>query len=184
MTLFSPKTSDSRPIIDRVKESLFSVLYGYELPEDAVVADVFSGVGSLGLESLSRGAKFAAFVEQDPKIIGTLEANIEKAGFIRESKVIRANAFRVGAVVDRNYGPYDLVFVDPPYARTRDVGPDSLLAGLMNIMHNQVKPGGLAIVRVEEHTSLSDRYGSFSLIDRRHWSSMIIAIYKNEKNDQ
>ena len=78
MHLLSPKTCDSRPITDRVKESLFSVLYGYDLPADAVVADLFSGVGSLGLEALSRGAEFVTFVEQDPKIAATLNQNIEK----------------------------------------------------------------------------------------------------------
>ncbi|MHC4750685.1 MAG: RsmD family RNA methyltransferase, partial [Planctomycetota bacterium] len=56
MKLLSPKTQDSRPIIDRVKESLFSVLYKYDLPDDTMVADLFCGVGSLGLEALSRGA--------------------------------------------------------------------------------------------------------------------------------
>jgi len=181
MHLLSPRTYDSRPITDRVKESLFSVLYGYDLPADAVVADLFSGVGSLGLEALSRGARFVTFIEHDPKTGATLSKNIEKAGFVKESKVVRANAFRVGAVVDPAHPSYDLVFVDPPYARTREVGPDSLLAGLMDVMAVQVRPDGLAVVRVEEHTALLDQYGQFSLIDRRHWSSMIIGIYRNER---
>ncbi len=68
MKLAEPKGDVSRPILDRVKESLFSVLYKYDLPADAVVADVFAGVGSLGLESLSRGAKYACFVERDPNV--------------------------------------------------------------------------------------------------------------------
>ena len=180
MVLLGPKTYDSRPIIDRVKESLFSVLYGYDLPAGAVVADVFSGVGSMGLESLSRGAKFVTFVEQDPKIIVTLNKNVEKAGFVKESKVVRANAFHVGAVVDRSFGLYDLVFVDPPYAKTKDVGPDSMLAGLMDVLGSQVRPEGIVAVRVEEHTLLPDSYGQFTVIDRRHWSSMIVVIYQNK----
>jgi 16S rRNA G966 N2-methylase RsmD len=71
----------SRPITDRVKESLFSVLYKYDLPDGKIAADLFCGVGSLGLEALSRGAEFVTFVEKDPKIIATLKKNIEKAGF-------------------------------------------------------------------------------------------------------
>jgi len=179
MHLLSPKTNDSRPITDRVKESLFSVLYRYDLPADAIVADVFSGVGSLGLEALSRGAKFVTFVEQDPKIAATLNQNIEKAGFIKESKVVRANAFRVGAPVAPAHPSYDLVFVDPPYVRSKKAGPDSLLAGLMDVMGSQVRPEGLAVVRVEEHTTLLDQYGQFNIVDRRHWSSMIVGIYRN-----
>ena len=96
MKLFSPQSQSSRPITDRVKESVFNVLCNYGLPEGAVVADLFCGVGSLGLEALSRGAEFVSFVEQNPRIIATLERNIEKAGFVKESKVIRANAFKIG----------------------------------------------------------------------------------------
>src|SRR4030042_6225825 len=65
MNLFSPRLDISRPITDRVKESLFSVLYKYDLPQGATVADLFSGGGSQGLESLSRGAGFVTFVERD-----------------------------------------------------------------------------------------------------------------------
>jgi 16S rRNA (guanine(966)-N(2))-methyltransferase RsmD len=147
MKLFSPKGQGSRPITDRVKESLFNVLGNFDLPGGAVVADLFCGVGSLGLETLSRGAEFVTFVEQDPKIIVTLERNIEKAGFIKESKVIRANAFKIGAPVGKKieirsskfeiYG-YDLVFVDPPYTNTRNVGVGSPLSGLLDLLQEQV----------------------------------------------
>ena len=74
MKLLSPKTQGSRPIIDRVKESLFSVLFKYDLPNGKMVADVFSGVGSLGLEALSRGAEFVTFVEKDPEVAAVAEA--------------------------------------------------------------------------------------------------------------
>ena len=68
MKLLSPETRVSRPITDRVKESLFSVLYKYDLPEGKRVADLFSGVGSLGLEALSRAAAFVTFVERDAEV--------------------------------------------------------------------------------------------------------------------
>jgi len=124
MKLLSPKTDVSRPITDRVKEALFSVLCKYDLPNGKVVADLFCGVGSLGLEALSRGADFVCFVEQDSKIAAVLEKNIEKAGFINQSQVIRADAFKMGVwhgqhgVFSRAGSPcyYDLIFVDPPYA--------------------------------------------------------------------
>ena len=101
MKLLSPKTTVSRPITDRVKESLFSILFKYDLPNGKFVADLFCGVGSLGLEALSRGAEFVTFVEKDMKIVATLNRNIEKAGFVKESKVVRANAFKIGAPVEK-----------------------------------------------------------------------------------
>ena len=76
--LQSPKSDISRPILDRVKESLFNVLHKYDMPSGKVVADIFSGVGSLGLEALSRGARFVTFVEKDRKVSAVLEKNIEK----------------------------------------------------------------------------------------------------------
>ncbi len=97
MNLFSPPTYESRPITDRVKESLFNVLWNYGLPEDKIAADLFCGVGSLGLEALSRRAEFVTFVEKNPKIAAVLKRNIEKAGFVRESKVVMADAFKIGA---------------------------------------------------------------------------------------
>ncbi|MBC8482068.1 MAG: RsmD family RNA methyltransferase, partial [Planctomycetes bacterium] len=93
MHLLSPKTNDSRPYTDRVKESLFSVLYKFDLIEGRRIADVFSGVGSMGLEALSRGATAVTFVEKDPKAIEMLKKNIEKSDFAEQSSVIRADAF-------------------------------------------------------------------------------------------
>lgn len=174
--MLSPKTDKSRPITDRVKESLFSVLYKYGLPNGKVVADLFCGVGSLGAEALSRGAEFVTFVENDPKVIAILKKNIEKAGFVKESKIIRANAFKVGAPVDRQR--YDLVFVDPPYSLTADVGEDSLLGALLNILSEQLTPDGIVVVRTQRHTELLERYGRFETVERRRWGTMAVTILK------
>ena len=180
--MFSPKTQVSRPITDRVKESLFSILYKYNLPAGKTIADLFSGVGSLGLEALSRGAEFVTFVEQDPRIIATLKKNIEKVGFVKESKVIRANAFSVGAPV--NEQGYNLVFVDPPYARTSDVGRDSPLDRLMDVLQQQASPDAIVVVRTSEYIELLDRYNDFHIIDRRKWGTMAVTILQREANDK
>ena len=181
MKLLSPQTQSSRPITDRVKESLFSVLYKYDLPGGAIVADVFSGVGSLGLESLSRGAEFVTFVEKDPRIIAILNKNIEKAGFAEESKVIRANAFKFGAVVGSGVEKYGLVFVDPPYAATINVLPDSPLAGLLELLGEQVTADGIVIVRTSADVALLERYGQFKITERRQWGTMAVTILEKSE---
>ena len=180
MKLLGPNTQSSRPITDRVKESLFSVLYKYGLPEGAIVADLFCGVGSLGLESLSRGAEFVKFVERDPRIIALLNKNIEKAGFTQESKVIRANAFAIGAVGSGTQ-EYSLVFVDPPYAAAMNVQPDSPLGGLMGLFGEQVVDDGLVIVRTSGEVALSERYGQFQIAERRQWGTMAVTILEKSK---
>lgn len=179
MKLLSPKTDVSRPIIDRVKESLFSVLYKYDLPDGKIVADLFSGVGSLGLEALSRGARFVTFVEEDPNIIATLETNIEKAGFVDESKVVPADAFETGAPV--NEQPYDLVFVDPPYADTAEIDNGSPLSELLAILINQLAADGTVVVRTRKNIQLLELYGQLRVIERRQWGTMAVTILQKTK---
>lgn len=184
MKLLCPKTQDTRPITDRVKESLFNVLRSRELLIDRRVADVFSGVGSFGLEALSRGAQFATFIEQDPKIAVYLEKNIAKGDFVAQSRVLRVNAFRAGAPIDTSGLKHDLVFIDPPYAQTREAGADSLLDKLLGTLGHQVTEQGVAIVRTERGVTLLDSYGTFDMIDRRQWGSMTLALYQVRGHDE
>jgi len=179
--LLSPTTRASRPITDRVKESLFSVLYRYDLPADAIVADLFCGVGSLGLESLSRGARFVTFVEIDPEIIATLNINIEKAGFVQNSKVIRTDAFGIAPAVGTGEEDYDLVFVDPPYADSRNVRADSPLSGLLDLWVDQVAANGIVVVRTSKDVSLLNQYGQFAIAERREWGTMAVTILAKSK---
>ena len=181
MNLLSPKTQISRPITDRVKESLFSVLYKYDLPEGAIVADLFCGVGSLGLEALSRGAQFVTFVEKDPKVFAVLNKNIEKAGFAKESKALRANAFVIGAVVNSGIEKYGLVFVDPPYAAARNVQVDSSLGSLLELLGEQVADDGIVIVRTSSDVTLLEQYGQFGVAERRKWGTMAVTILEKSK---
>jgi 16S rRNA (guanine966-N2)-methyltransferase len=187
MKLLSPRTDVSRPITDRVKESLFNVLWNYGFPEDKIAADLFCGVGSLGLEALSRGAEFVTFVEKDPKIIATLKKNIEKAGFAGESKVIRADAFKIGAPVRLRESAiasaealdaqkYDLVFVDPPYSTTKETKEGSPLSKLLVLLSEQLSPDGIVVVRTEKRIGLLEQYGQLGVIERRQWGTMAVTI--------
>jgi 16S rRNA (guanine966-N2)-methyltransferase len=184
MKLFSPKTDVSRPITDRVKESLFNVLQSCNLLAGARVADLFSGVGSLGLEALSRGAAFAAFVEKDTEVIEVLEKNIAKAGFAERSRVVRANAFGVGAPVGPGGERYDLVFVDPPYVSTREVGEHSSLAELLHVLQDQVVARGVVVVRTHRAATPLEDYGPFHVVDRRQWGTMSIVLLQAGAHEQ
>jgi 16S rRNA (guanine(966)-N(2))-methyltransferase RsmD len=176
MNLFSPPTYESRPITDRVKESLFNILWNYGFPKDKIVADLFCGVGSLGLEALSRGAEFVTFIEKNLKIAAVLKRNIKKAGFVRESKVITADAFKIGAPVATGRKKYDLIFVDPPYAAVTVTEKGSTLAALLDILAEQLAPASFAVVRTSKHVQLTDSYGPLHSIERRDWGTMAITI--------
>ncbi|WP_108668244.1 16S rRNA (guanine(966)-N(2))-methyltransferase RsmD [Euzebya rosea] len=106
-----PDGRRTRPTGDRVKEALFSSLGDLT---DAVVLDLFAGTGGLAIESLSRGAARAVLVEQDRRAVATVRANLEAADVADRARVVATTAERFA--IDPSGGPFDVVFVDPPYA--------------------------------------------------------------------
>lgn len=185
MKLISPKGEASRPILDRVKESVFNVLYKYNMPEGKIVADLFSGVGSFGLESLSRGAKFVTFIEKDHKIAAVLKRNIAKADFTSQSLVLIADAFKAGAILITGGSKYNLVFVDPPYKLTEDVSEKSLFSLLLQRIEKQTTADALILVRTHYKQQLLENYGIFHIIERRRWGTMTVTflVKKNRATD-
>ena len=102
---------ETRPTLDRVKESIFSILF--DRIYDAKTLDLFAGSGALGIEALSRGAKSCAFVDSSAKASETIRKNCTKAGLFSKSSVF------VGDFRDflKNCNEkFDVVFLDPPYA--------------------------------------------------------------------
>jgi 16S rRNA (guanine966-N2)-methyltransferase len=111
--LRAPPGEAVRPTYDRVRESLFSIIE--PVINGAAVLDMFAGSGSLGIESLSRGAVRATFIESSRNTFGTLRTNIERLGLTAESTLIRGDALEVVGQGAPG-GPFDIVFVDPPYS--------------------------------------------------------------------
>lgn len=111
---------NTRPTTDRVKEALFSRLDAYEVLEEARVLDLFGGSGALGCEALSRGATHVDFVDHYPKAITAIEKNAALLGksVSGTSKVHKMTA----ASFTEHYtgAPFDVVFIDPPYAVSND----------------------------------------------------------------
>lgn len=115
--LEAPKGQGTRPTTDRVRESLMSALNsargGFE---DAVVLDAFAGSGGLGMESLSRGAAAAVFCEQGREAASVIERNLRTLGLGRErARLVRGDVLK-RLPMPMADGPFDLVFLDPPYA--------------------------------------------------------------------
>src|SRR5947209_6981741 len=114
--LLPPPSEVTRPITDRVKQSLFDILTS-EL-SGARVYDCFAGTGSMGLESLSRGAAEAIFFEADRPALARLRKNIESLGVAGRSRVVAGDLFRwfaeppIARAADLRI---DLIFLDPPY---------------------------------------------------------------------
>jgi len=112
----------TRPTIDRVREAMASSIVSRRGPiEGASVLDAFSGSGALGIEMLSRGAAHATFLDSDRKAIATIRGNIASVGADDRSAVRTLDTFAFASAGGTLPGaPFDLVFLDPPYAHTGD----------------------------------------------------------------
>ena len=108
--LFSAKNRSIRPTTDRVKEYIFSILEDYI--KDCRVLDLFAGTGSLGLESLSRGASNVTFVENSYQSIKVLKKNLMRVKVIEPYTIVLKNAL---TFLRQNKEPFDLIFADPPF---------------------------------------------------------------------
>src|SRR5258706_14000535 len=139
--LASPSSRDIRPTADRLRESVFNILiHAYDDPiQDARVLDLFAGTGALGIEAISRGAKFALLVDNGAEARALMRNNVEALGLGGVTKVYRRDATSLGPA--HPVEPFSLVFLDPPYrikiaekalASLRDAGwltPAALVVG-------------------------------------------------------
>ncbi len=179
--LLPPRDLRTRPITDRVKESLFSILT--PRLDHARVVDLFCGTGSLGLEAISRQADWAVMVDRDRDALERLRRNIAKLDFGKQACVVSADTFRSKpeAMLRRALGPLydeqsqpDLVFVDPPFRNSRVVTADSPVGGLLTAWADVMASRGLMVVRHERRVALESQYGAMALADRREYGSMAI----------
>ncbi|MCX5838463.1 MAG: 16S rRNA (guanine(966)-N(2))-methyltransferase RsmD [Deltaproteobacteria bacterium] len=101
-----------RPTADRVKKSLFDILHPVT---GKSFLDLFAGSGNVGLESLSRGAHFAVFVERDIRLVEAIRKSLVQLGFGDRAEVIAADAGRgLGRLIQKGTR-FDIIFADPPY---------------------------------------------------------------------
>jgi 16S rRNA (guanine(966)-N(2))-methyltransferase RsmD len=143
--LLTPKDdSVTRPIPDRVKESLFGLLRGH--CEGASVFDTFAGTGALGLEAVSRGAERCVMVEKDRGAADMLRKNIELLGAVDRCEVIVGDALGAGALA-RCPRPLTLAFFDPPYPLVRDAIGWKRVRSQVERVIDLLTPDGFAIVR-------------------------------------
>jgi 16S rRNA (guanine966-N2)-methyltransferase len=120
--LLEPKDKNTRPLKDLVKESIFNIIKHSNLIEfsieNSLVLDLFSGIGSFGIECLSRGSRAVVFFENYPNVVDVLKKNlinlkIQYKASINEKNIFIDNAF------DHLEEKFDLIFIDPPYKKKK-----------------------------------------------------------------
>jgi 16S rRNA (guanine966-N2)-methyltransferase len=145
----------TRPLADRVKQTLFAILEP-DLP-GAAVLDLFAGSGAAGIEALSRGAASVVFVERDSSAIRTIDDNLRTTGLGGPAAtVVRADAVAWLAGAPAAPRPFDIVIVDPPYADT-----DATVAVLdrLGAAAAPLRTGGRVVVKHFWRDRLPDRVG-------------------------
>src|ERR1700674_1457679 len=159
--LASPASRGIRPTADRLRESIFNILiHAYDDPiADARVLDLFAGTGALGIEAISRGAKFALFVDNGAEARALMRDNVEALGLGGVTKVYRRDATNLGPAHPME--PFSLVFLDPPYAKKL---AGKALAALRD--GGWLTPGALLIVEEAKAAAFAAREG-FEELERR-----------------
>ncbi|MFT6498418.1 MAG: 16S rRNA (guanine966-N2)-methyltransferase [Akkermansiaceae bacterium] len=159
----------SRPTTDRVRESVFGILFA--VVGEARVLDLFAGSGALGIEALSRGATSCTFVEQNRGATRVIEDNLKKTG-LSNGRVINREA---GAFLKGDRGAYDLIFADPPYADGLSDPARDLV--VLDGWEQWLAPEGFLVLEREAIGDLPEPNG-LELVQKRDYGRSRIAIYR------
>lgn len=188
--LASVPGDNTRPTTDRVKESLFSKLESYDIIRGARVLDAFGGSGALGCEALSRGAASVTLLDTYPKAVAVIRKNVAAV----EKAMGRAGSGSSGATgsaarvqqsqaltyVKSASGPWDLVFVDPPYAM-----PNEQVSELLEALTPKLAEG--AVVVVERSSRDAEPVwgeGLYCFSTRQHGETVLYYVEPDEVEEQ
>ena len=163
----------TRPLADRVKQTLFAILEP-EL-DGAHVLDLFAGSGAAGIEALSRGAASATFVEKDQGAAAVIDTNLRSTGLAGpNASIVRWDALRWLAEPsgDRTY---DLVIVDPPYAETET------LARALEALSPVLAPGARVIAKHFWRDRPPERVGMLAIERERRFGETALTFYRLEE---
>lgn len=161
----------TRPIMDRVKESLFNILGTSVVGQTWV--DLFAGTGQVGIEALSRGAAEVIFIDNGVAAIKTVRANLESTGLGESAVVIQSDAF--GYLRDRMRQSADVIFVAPPQykglwheaLRIVDAEPDRYLKG-----------EGQVIIQIDPREYQDLTLDHLALADQRRYGNTLLCFYE------
>jgi 16S rRNA (guanine966-N2)-methyltransferase len=169
-TLKSPGAA-TRPITDRAKESLFNIL-GTRV-RGANALDLFAGVGSVGIEALSRGARAATFVELDREALRAIRDNLTLTRLADRARIVRLDVFKF---LRRDVGRYDLIYVAPPQYHELWAETLTTLDG-----RGLLSDDGVIVAQIHPREFHAVDLKTFELFDSRKYGSTMLCFYRNKK---
>jgi 16S rRNA (guanine966-N2)-methyltransferase len=161
-----------RPTQERVRAAIFNMLQ--DRVRGAQVLDLFAGTGSLGLEALSRGAARAVFVEQNPRAVRALRANIMKSGLQARAEVITGDVLRAIPALLRRGETFDLVLLDPPYGTDLAQRTVEAIASL-----GLLRPGGAIVAESGTQEVIRPPEGYEVVRDRTYGDTRVTVLVRS-----
>ncbi len=166
--LLAPEGISTRPTSDRAKEALFNII-NLQI-RNKIVLDLFSGSGALGIESLSRGADFCIFVENDPVAADIIRKNLTATGFSDKSAVFVCDVYEYLKSCNKTF---NYIFMDPPYGKNL-IPPAIKLIAEKNILES----GATIIAETENNEILPADISGISLTESRKYGKALLNFYK------
>ncbi len=168
--LKGPRGNGTRPMLDSVKESLFSILNGMGALSGRML-DLYAGTGSIGIEGLSRGMEWCDFVEQKSAECLVIKENLTHTKLIQRAKVYQQPVARF-LQQQRGMTPYDLIMMDPPYA---DPHIHDTVAQV--VASELLAPDGIFIIGHSIHVTFEAQYGAYIRCDFRQFGGSCFTLF-------
>ncbi|MDR0956941.1 MAG: 16S rRNA (guanine(966)-N(2))-methyltransferase RsmD [Endomicrobium sp.] len=165
-----------RPMLGRMKKSVFDIIR-FKIP-NSVFIDLFAGVGSVGIEALSRGAKKAVFAELSDASLSIIKYNVNALGFNNNAKIVKCDVIKNFSVLQDKY---DIVFMGPPYYKNNEKTRALVYPTLKNVVHyNILKHDSILIVQkhIKEPVGVIEELECYRI---KKYGDTIIYFYKKAR---
>lgn len=174
--LVSPEGMEiTRPTLDRVKESIFSIIQA-SVPYSTVL-DLFAGTGSLGLEAISRGAKKCYLVDKSPETFPLLKKNVENLDFNDKCDCLNMDSHKALEELSKKEIVFNLIFVDPPYRK------DMIPPAIEFIANNHLlKKGGLILTKIDSIEEIFQGNEKIILTKSKKYGNTTICVYRYKED--
>ena len=164
--LETPEGLETRPTSGKAKEAIFSAIQ-FEI-EQASVLDLFAGSGQLGIEALSRGARFAVFVDNSAEAYAAVLRNLSSTGLMKLARAARMDAL---AFLKSTREKFDIIFLDPPYASV-------LAAEALPLCAAVASEGGIIICETDKDAYMPDCVGDFVCVKKYRYGRNTFHMYR------